>query len=327
MQSSSAGSVFAGLGRGLLAALLLTACAGDDGAAGSETEGAGTGTAVTGGTTTGASTDATTDDGATTASTTTTTTATASSTATTTAGTGGEPLDCAALPLCDGFEDAAPGGPPDAARWEVVSPNCSGLGALEVDGDVAYAGARSLRVDGAGGYCDHIFIANSAAVEAITAEGGAVYGRLFVRFSDPLGQGHVTFLTLRDEADGGRDLRMGGQSEILMWNRESDDATLPSLSPAGIALSRAPAAGTWTCVEFMIDEDAGEIATWVDGEEVAGLRVDAEPTPDVDQQWHQKAMWRPSLSDLKFGWESYAGQSMTLWFDEVALAGARIGCD
>ena len=299
--------------------LALAACAGDDGA-GVETETASTGGGSSSEVTTGASVGGTSTDGETTGGETTGGETTGGETS------GGVELDCADLPLCDGFDEAAPGGPPDPARWEVVSPNCSGAGALEVDGEVAYAGAASLRIDGAGGYCDHIFIANSAAVEAITAGGSAVYGRLFVRFADPLGQGHVTFLTLRDDADGGRDLRMGGQSEILMWNRESDDATLPALSPAGIALSVAPAAGAWTCVEFMIDEDAGEIATWVDGAEVSGLRVDAEPTPDVDQQWHQKAMWRPTLGDLKIGWESYAGQAMTLWIDEVALAGARIGC-
>lgn len=239
---------------------------------------------------------------------------------------GGDALECGSLPLCDDFEGAAAGGPPDPGRWSVVSPNCSGAGALAIDDAVAHSGGRSLRVDGAGGYCDHVFIANDAAIAAINGTGAAVYGRLFVRFAAPLGQGHVTFMTLRDDADGGRDLRMGGQSEILMWNRESDDATLPVLSPAGIAQSLAPAAGAWVCVEFMIDGDAGELITWVDGAEVPGLHVDADPTPDVDQQWHQKPMWRPSLGDFKVGWESYAGQSMTLWIDDVALAGARIGC-
>jgi hypothetical protein len=38
---------------------------------------------------------------------------------------------------------------------------------------------------------------------------------------------------------------MGGQSE-LMWNRGSDDATLPGLGPAGIACPVAlPALDLW----------------------------------------------------------------------------------
>ncbi|MBL9105709.1 MAG: hypothetical protein JNL82_32605 [Myxococcales bacterium] len=231
---------------------------------------------------------------------------------------------CTDLPLCDDFESAAPGGPPDAALWTVTSPNCSGAGALQVDDVEAHGGARSLRVDGGGGYCDHVFIANTSAIEQI---GPVVYGRLWLRFGAALGQGHVTFLTLRDSADsGGKDLRMGGQSEIFMWNRESDDATLPALSPAGIAMSGAPTPGQWTCVEFMIDEAQGLLSTWVDGNAVPGLAVDADPTPDADQQWHNKPMWRPTLADFKVGWESYAGQTMTLHVDDVALADQRVGC-
>ena len=138
---------------------------------------------------------------------------------------------------------------------------------------------------------------------------------------------NTVFMTLRDTADNTKDLRMGGQSEILMWNRESDDATLPSLSPAGIALSIKPAAQQWTCVEFMIDQTQGELITRVDGVEIAGLHVDGEPTADVDQQWHNKPDWKPVLEDIKFGWESYAGQTMVLYFDDIALADAPIGCD
>lgn len=242
----------------------------------------------------------------------------------TTDATTGIALGCGDLPLCEDFEGAADGAPPDPGVWTVTSPNCMGTGKLAVASDHAHGGARSLRVDGGGGYCDHIFIANSAAVAGL---GDVVHGRFWVRFSDALGQGHVTFMTLKDSADGGKDLRMGGQSQILMFNRESDDATLPALSPAGIALSHAPAPGQWTCIEFMIDEAAGEITTWVDGVEIPGLRVDAEPTPDIDQQWANKPDWKPRLEDIKFGWESYAGQTMTLHLDDLALADARIGCD
>ena len=233
-------------------------------------------------------------------------------------------LACADLPLCDDFEAAAADGPPDLGVWSVTAPNCTGAGKLAVTGEQAHSGAQSLRVDGGGGYCDHVFIAHSAAIAGL---GPAVYGRFWLRLEAALGPGHVTFLALKDAADGGKDLRMGGQSQILMYNRESDDATLPTLSPAGIAQSLAPTPQQWTCIEFMIDQDLGQITTWVDGAEVPGLRVDAEPTPDLDQQWFNKPGWKPDLEDVKFGWESYAGQTMTLYFDDVALAGARIGCD
>lgn len=241
------------------------------------------------------------------------------------AGTGGNPgVACADLPLCDGFEGAAANGPPDAAIWTVGSPNCSGTGSLTVDGAVAHSGSHSVRVDGKGGYCNHIFFSTAAPLAAI---GNVVYGRMFVRLSEVLGQGHTTFMAMKDAADGGKDLRMGGQNGILMYNRESDDATLPALSPAGVALSKSPAAGAWTCIEFRIDGEQGAIDTWVDGEAVTGLVVDGTPTPDVDQQWiGQKPGWKPDLQDFRLGWEDYAGKDMTLWIDDVALAAAKIGC-
>jgi hypothetical protein len=121
-----------------------------------------------------------------------------------------------------------------------------------------------------------------------------------------------------------RDLRMGGQSEILMWNREIDDATLPELSPNGIALSVAPEAESWTCIEFEVDS-AGTLKTWVDGSLVEGLVIDEEATTDVDSQWF-RSPWTPQLTDARFGWESYGSVSAALLFDDIALSAEPIGC-
>ena len=307
----------------LLAAAAQLACGGDSGstdtdAAATTTDKTTTDPTTTPGTT---STAASTDTPTTGPDPTTATTVTSTTTADTTTGAA---LDCADLPLCEDFESYADGAPPDPAIWTVGAPNCMGTGKLAVAGDQAHSGARSLRVDGGGGYCDHIFIANTAA---ITGLGDQVHGRFYLRLTDPLGQGHVTFLTMKDNNDGGKDLRMGGQSQILMYNRESDDATLPTLSPTGIAASLAPTPGQWTCIEFLVDQTQGQITTWVDGALVPGLRADAEPTPDLDQQWYNKPDWKPTLADIKFGWESYAGQTMVLHFDDLALAAAPIGCD
>src|SRR4029078_10532995 len=107
-------------------------------------------------------------------------------------------------------------------------------------------------------------------------------------------------------------VRMGGQSKILMWNRESDDATAPALSPAGIALSRPLPTSQWLCVELMVDGAQGRMQTWVDGAEVAGVHVDQTSTSDVDEQWLRKANWRPQLTDFGRGWGSSARQVLAL---------------
>jgi hypothetical protein len=226
------------------------------------------------------------------------------------------PDPCAGFPLCDGFEG---GDTPDADRWELLSPDCSGSGTVTVDTTVAHGGTRSIRVDGGGGYCDHVFLRNRVPA----ALPSPLYARFFVRFAAALGDSHVSFLAMPDAADGGSPIRMGGQSGIFMWNRASDDATLPVLSPTGIATSTAPVPEAWTCVEFALD--GASLTTWVDGVAVPGLAADTTATPDADAQWVRGGQ-APAPTSFALGWESYAGQSMTLWFDDVVIAGAPIGC-
>jgi hypothetical protein len=238
-------------------------------------------------------------------------------------GSGGGMMGCAGLPLCDDFESAAADGPPSTTKWKVGAPNGTGSGKVTVDGTQAHSGTKSVRVNGTAGYSNHIFFYNESNVAGI---GKLVFGRMFVRFSQGLADGHATFMTMKDTGDM-KDLRMGGQMKILMYNRELNDATLPALSPVGIAKSLSPVPSTWLCIEFKIDGNTGEIQTWVDGSEIAGLHADGTPTQDIDQQWASSGAYKPSLADVKFGWESYAGGDMTLWFDDVALAPQRIGCN
>ncbi|HWZ88942.1 MAG TPA: hypothetical protein VNW92_08830, partial [Polyangiaceae bacterium] len=151
-----------------------------------------------------------------------------------------------------------------------------------------------------------------------------VYGRYYVRFETALPAGHTAFMIFPDLMSG-HALRMGGQNSALQWNRQSDDATLPAQSPAGIALSKVPPVGAWMCLEFMIDQAQGLISTWVDGDQVAGLVADATPTPDVDSAWG--TAYKPSLTGFNVGWQNYGAGPMNLWFDDVALSATRIGCN
>jgi hypothetical protein len=223
---------------------------------------------------------------------------------------------CPSDAFCDGFETQS--GPAPGGDWAVVFPNCQGTGTATVDTATAHDGTRSLRIDGGAGYCNHVFVRTTRGV------GSTTYARFFVRHTTALPDAHVTFLAMKDSADGNRDLRMGGQNRALQWNRESDDATLPEQSPVGVAQSVPLPVGQWTCVEFGIS--GSELRTWVDDAEVAGLHADTTPTPDVDSQWLRRGTWRPSLTDFRLGWESYGNGDDTLWFDDVALASSRIGC-
>jgi hypothetical protein len=218
---------------------------------------------------------------------------------------------------CDGFENQAAGTP--GGDWAVTYPDCQGAGAATVDKTVAHSGSTSLRVNGATGYCNHVFVRNSAIL------GDAVYVRYWVRHTTALPTSHITMVALQDAGDGNRDLRLGGQNGALQWNRASDDATLPEQSPAGVALSRPLPVDTWNCVEFKVNGADGTMETWLNGTSVPGLLQDGVPTHDIDGQWLNRT-YRPKLTDLKLGWESYGEGADTLWYDDVAAGGSRIGC-
>lgn len=231
------------------------------------------------------------------------------------------PTGCGSAVLCDGFENQS--GPTPAGDWTVVHPDCAGAGAAAaVDTGTAHSGTKSVRIDGAGGYCNHVFVRANRDLGAL---GAVRYGRLWVRHTTALPTEHVTLLAMTDAADGNRDLRMGGQNGALQWNRASDDATLPEQSPAGVALSVPLPTGRWSCLEFMVDGDTGQLRTWLDGAAITGLTADGVPTHDIDGQWYNRT-WRPQLTDLKLGWESYGGAPDTLWFDDVAMGTTRVGC-
>lgn len=227
------------------------------------------------------------------------------------------PAGCPSGAFCDGFESQT--GSVPTGDWSLMFPNCQGTGTATVDSSVSHSGGKSVRIDGRAGYCNHVFLATTRGMT-----GSGLYVRFYVRHTTALPESHVTFAAMKDTADGGKDLRMGGQNRALQWNRESDDATLPEQSPAGVAQSVPLAVNQWSCVEFGIT--GSELRTWLNGNEVPGLRADGVPTPDVDAQWLRRAGWRPSLANFRLGWESYGNGDDTLWFDDIVMAPSRIGC-
>jgi hypothetical protein len=54
--------------------------------------------------------------------------------------------------ISDDFESGL-----DADKWPTYAPDCNQGGKISVDSSVAHSGSKSIRVDGAGGYCGHIF--------------------------------------------------------------------------------------------------------------------------------------------------------------------------
>lgn len=227
---------------------------------------------------------------------------------------------CATGATCDGFENQAGSAP--SGNWAVSYPDCSGAGTAAIDRTTAHTGTTSLRVDGAAGYCNHVFVRDTAILSTTS---NVWFVRYWVKHTTALPVSHTTAVAMQDANDGNKDLRFGGQNSAMQFNRASDDATLPEQSPAGVAQSAPLPTATWNCVEFKVSGADGTIQTWLNGSAVAGLTEDGVPTHDLDGQWLNRT-WRPKLTDLRLGWESYGEGADTLWYDDVAVGSQRVGC-
>ncbi|KAG8157549.1 hypothetical protein KVR01_012591 [Diaporthe batatas] len=207
----------------------------------------------------------------------------------------------------------------DQTAWPTYAQDCNQGGKVTLDSSTAHSGKNSIRVDGAGGYCGHIFFGTTKVPS------GDVYVRSYVKASKALTDSHVSFITMPDSAQGtNKHLRIGGQSKILMYNRETDDATLPDLSPQGIATSAALPTGSWQCFEYHLGTD-GSIETWLNNNTVAGLTVKPGVTNPNAAQW-QRSTIKPKITAVYFGWESYGGDTNTFWYDDVVVSSSRVGC-
>ncbi|KXX78124.1 hypothetical protein MMYC01_200866 [Madurella mycetomatis] len=216
--------------------------------------------------------------------------------------------------VTEGFE-----GGWDEAAWPTYAPDCSQGGRVSLDSSTAHSGSNSMRVDGGGGYCGHIFFGTNKVPS------GDVYVRAWVKASKALTDAHVTFITMPDSAQGDKKhLRIGGQNRILMFNRESDDATLPDLSPQGVATSKPLATNTWQCLEYHLGPD-GSVETWLDDEVVAGLTSKPGVSNPNAAQW-QRSSIKPRVTGIFFGWESYGGDTNTFWYDDIVVSSSRVGC-
>jgi hypothetical protein len=245
------------------------------------------------------------------------------------AGTGGGPAggasgsDCGSLPLCDSFESTAVGATPSSALWTLVPSSASG--SATVDSMGAHGSSRSLKVVSP----DRLYLRNTSVIGTL---GNVVHVRFYVRFATALAAGHgaliVTHPTMVDQYSQSNELRFGSQDSVFHWNTDSDAANIPDVSPNGDATSFKPDANTWYCVELTVNTN-GNLNASVDGAAVAGLTEDGMATANIDQAWvgSTDSLSRyKTLADFNFGWQSYGGGALTLWYDDVALSSSPIGC-
>jgi Cip1-like, core domain len=215
----------------------------------------------------------------------------------------GAPVNAPAL--SEGFETGAL----DPARWTVLGAegHQAPLATTAVlDDSRAHSGRWSLHV-------------HDGFIET-PPPGTSFYGRAFVWFGADPGTGHwMSWVGVGPGAQG-TEVRYGGHYDILQANYFGNDDEVISdpkgyCSPTctnGVAMP----VGRWACVEFYFGVD--EIRFWLDGEEI--------PTLHVTSWRNQSAPWSPAYDRVRFGFHDFQGEAVDVWYDDVALDGARVGC-
>lgn len=235
----------------------------------------------------------------------------------------GAPVSNGAPPhsLDGGDDQAGPAHPPAVAdsfegasldpRWTVLGAEghqAPGPDTAVLDRTRAHSGAQSLHIhDG--------FIETSPPATRF-------YGRAWVWFGADPGAGHwMAWVGVGPGGAQGTEVRYGGHYDILEANYFGNDDEVVS-DPQGYcsptcAHGVAAPVGRWACVEFYFGQD--EIRLWLDGQEIGTLHVTS---------WrNQAAPWSPAYDRVRLGFHDFAGPPVDVWYDDVALDTARVGCE
>lgn len=205
--------------------------------------------------------------------------------------------------LCDDFEGAAPGGSPNAALWQVMTnyttmaqtPN------VQVSTQQARTGNQSVRVSGSAGRSGII----------ATLPTNTYYVRAWM-FAETAPSGPV----LAGFGSNGNDevrFRLWTNSWATINSTVGDDL-VPQAARAGNCpdCSVVPA-GTWFCMEYLVDQGAQAATLWIDGQQAAVL----------DQSWANQ----PATPAMFLGSMTLGGATANVFIDDVVAGPDRIGCN
>jgi hypothetical protein len=229
--------------------------------------------------------------------------------------------------VCEDFETESENGPPDPAKWTVIT-SYSGMPSsqneITIDGTRAARGKRSLHV--------HTETSDPVYIETkrLPLQGNAFYGRVFAYFAADPGarsRGHwgaFVGVGKRPSVMQDVEVRLGGQFDILVANYSPNDALQTSASRDGFYDdgARLPVA-KWTCFEFLFDGGGNELRLWMDGTELDRLHV-----TDWGQFGHTPTpAWSPTYDRLRIGYQSWnADTPIDVFYDAIAIDTQRIGC-
>jgi hypothetical protein len=223
-------------------------------------------------------------------------------------GAGGGANDCSALPVCDNFDMAPLGGPPDPAVWSLRLDysNMGDAANVQVDNTNSHSQPNAVKVNGGSGTWGIIS----------TNPGDAFYLRVWMLLEstpagDPvligIGQGENNEVRLR--------LKTG----FVTANIAVGDGLAPIAAPTGTCPECVSIPTDWFCAEMFVDRVANSLDIWIDGVQAAAVTS--------NMGWHSSGTWPDSITEVRFGSMELGGPSSNIWLDDIAIGPTRIGCD
>jgi hypothetical protein len=226
---------------------------------------------------------------------------------------GGASLCPGTFVLCESFENGL-------NNWAMdqIGPD-GGAPTVDVDGTRAFRGTHSLHihVPPQAGNGDYI---QALLRESDVTPAGSYFIRAFVFIdaNNRVSPGQFMSVTQSTDPYAAMSLRVSDSGGFLSWYSWADP-----YGPSVDTITPIPF-GRWSCVEWEVDDGAtagdagtGKQRVWLDSVEVADLHF--------DNVWT-----RPFFYGVHFGYDFNvfgARGAADLWFDEVVIDTARVGCD
>jgi hypothetical protein len=223
------------------------------------------------------------------------------------AGSGGPPACPSGALFCSGFEDATL---PAGATYLSSNDNNDWTLGTQLDKTVFNAGAQSLEILEISSYAQREVVVPAAQNFWFRA-----YLRTDVAIGGPMGKDHNLFF---EAAWQGGDKGVEIVEEDCMLGMNIEDTRYGSNGiknqpgcPSGGGGTQL-AADTWHCIEGHFDGVAGNAEIFVGGTQVMALTGEAGA--------------KRNYTTLRFGYRHYHERQRLVWYDDVATAAARIGC-
>jgi hypothetical protein len=190
-----------------------------------------------------------------------------------------------------------------------------GAGNFTIDTAIGANGSSSsIRVDSNNAFHTMLQFALPQAVR----DTNEVFGRVYLRLAATPNAAHFIWVEVGTAQNDQHEMRLGHNVGQLQSNHflngEQDIRDQ----------SRALVANQFYCLEFQMDNNPEQLRVWLDGEETALSTTNYTAGPGAQGNGNAVADFIPPLEAFRIGWELQNG---TVWFDDVALANARIGCD